>query len=439
MAMLAFQPAEGQAQSAPTAPPAAPGAHDHATPTATPAPPVAQSPFVPPVTDADRQAAFPDVDGHPPHDSAVRTFVLFDQLEWQAGDGRRGVGLDTKGWIGGDLDRFWFRAEGERTAGRVSDAQLHLLYGRAIARWWDIVAGVRQDARPGPGRTWAAVGVQGLAPYWFEVEATAYVGEGGRTRARVEVEYELLLTNRLVLQPLLELEIHGKADPETGIGAGLSRTETGVRLRYEIRRELAPYVGISWDSSVLRHSRHGARGGRERRRCSLGCRYSVLEIVVRWDQTGGSDEIMDVCSRGRDGVGSGVRSCGGNASRVEARGDRDVHASGPERGGEDDHVADPRRARRRDGGVCGRAGGCDARGTEGRRADPRDYVDGDHPAWSRGRVVVCGQEPRAGDRDHVARPPAVPDGTVSDWTGAAGSPAPAPVTRLVLDAPPAAR
>jgi copper resistance protein B len=110
------------------------------------------------------------------------------------------------------------------------------------------VAGVRQDFEPGPSRTWAAVGVQGLAPYWFEVELTGYVGASGRTHLRGEVEYELLLTNRLVLQPLVEVELYGESDPERGIGAGLSTTDIGLRLRYEFKREFAPYIGVTWNN-----------------------------------------------------------------------------------------------------------------------------------------------------------------------------------------------
>jgi copper resistance protein B len=204
-------------------------------------------PFIPPITDEARKAAFPDVDGHPAHDDAVHSYVLFDQFEWHTGDGHDGILWDTKGWIGRDLDRLWFRTEGKAEDGDVRDAQAHVLYGRAFARWWEVVGGVRQDARPGPGRTWAAVGIQGLAPHWFEIEATAYIGAGGRTHFRFESEYELLLTNRLLLQPLVEIEIFGKADPVRGIGAGLSSGEAGVRIRYEIRRELAPYVGVTWD------------------------------------------------------------------------------------------------------------------------------------------------------------------------------------------------
>ena len=177
-------------------------------------------PFIPRLTDEDRKAAFPDVDGHAVHDSAVHSFVLLDQLEWQAADGGSGLNLDSQGWIGRDRDRLWLRAEGESERGRVGEAQAHVLYGRQFSRWWDVVAGIRQDFRPGPAQTWAAIGVQGLAPYWFEVEATAYVGASGRTHARFEVEYELLLTNRLILQPLVEAEIVGKSDPERGVGAG---------------------------------------------------------------------------------------------------------------------------------------------------------------------------------------------------------------------------
>jgi copper resistance protein B len=175
-------------------------------------------------------------------------YVLLDQLEWQAVDNGSGLNLDSKGWIGRDRDRIWFRAEGDSEEGRVGAAQAHVLYARQFSRWWDIVGGIRQDFRPGPAQTWAAIGVQGLAPYWFEIEATAYVAASGRTHTRFEVEYELLLTNRLILQPLVEAEIFGKSHPERGVGAGVSTTDAGLRLRYEFRREVAPYVGVMWSS-----------------------------------------------------------------------------------------------------------------------------------------------------------------------------------------------
>jgi copper resistance protein B len=206
-------------------------------------------PFIPAITDEDRKAAFPqDVEGHAVHDRSLHYYVLFDQLEWQSNAGGTGLNLDTKGWVGRDRDRLWFRAEGEGEDGGIGEAEAHVLYGRQFARWWDVVAGVRQDFEPGPSRTWAAFGIQGLAPYWFEVELTGYIGASGRTHLRGEVEYELLLTNRLVLQPLVEVELFGKSDPERGIGAGFSTTDVGFRMRYEFKREFAPYIGVTWNN-----------------------------------------------------------------------------------------------------------------------------------------------------------------------------------------------
>jgi copper resistance protein B len=115
-----------------------------------------------------------------------------------------------------------------------------------VAAYWDVQLGVRQDGGTGPNRSWLAVGVQGLAPYWFEIDAAAYVSDEGRSALRLEAEYELLLTQRLVLQPRLEVNFYGKQDAERGLGSGLSDLTAGLRLRYEIRRELAPYVGIEW-------------------------------------------------------------------------------------------------------------------------------------------------------------------------------------------------
>lgn len=229
---------------------------------------------IPPLTDADRAAAFPDVGGHAVHDRAIHSFVLFDQLEWQSAEGGRAASWDNKGWVGGDINRFWFRTEGEGERSRLGTAQAHALYGRAIARWWDLVVGVRQDLRPGPAQTWAAVGLQGLAPYWFEIEATAYVGASGRTHARFEAEYELLLTNRLILQPLAEFEIYGKSDRERGIGAGLSTIDAGIRLRYEIRREFAPYVGLVWSRKFFGTADFARESGEELggARLALGAR-----------------------------------------------------------------------------------------------------------------------------------------------------------------------
>ena len=202
-------------------------------------------PSIPPGTDAMPQAAFPDVQGHATHDRRLHTFVLLDRLEGQFGEGAAGFAWGGAGWVGGDIDRVWFRTEGDGARGGVGDAEAHVLYGRAVARWWDVVVGVRQDVQPG-AQTWRAVGVQGLAPGFFEVQATAYASDAGQTAARFEVEYDLLLTNRLVVQPVAELNLYGRTNAALGVGTGLSTAEAGVRLRYEIRREFAPYAGVTW-------------------------------------------------------------------------------------------------------------------------------------------------------------------------------------------------
>lgn len=231
------------------------GAHQH-TPAQTPpaggSQPAAQTsaqPDVPgpvqPPTDGDRRAAFPEVEGHTLHDNQFRSFILFDQLEWQQGQ-VDGANWDVNGWLGYDRDRVWVRSEGDTVRGRLDRGEAHVLYGRAFARWWDVVAGVRQDVRPAAAQTWGAFGLQGLAPYWFEVQATAYVGPDWRTQFRFETQYEFFITNRVTLQPLLELRVNGKADPDRGLGAGLSSADYGLRLRYIVKREIAPYLGLTW-------------------------------------------------------------------------------------------------------------------------------------------------------------------------------------------------
>jgi copper resistance protein B len=206
---------------------------------------------VPEVTEADRRAAFPDVHGHTVHDTGVTYKALFDQLEWQYIHGKQGLRWDNNTWIGGDINRFWIKSEGEAVDGVVDDADVRLLYGRSFSRWWEWVAGVRHELRPDPQHTWFTGGLHGLAPQWFEIDAMASIGPNGHTSARLEIEYEALMTNRLVLQPLVELSFAGKDDPDRGIGAGLSTGEVGFRLRYEVKRELAPYAGIVWHRKLF--------------------------------------------------------------------------------------------------------------------------------------------------------------------------------------------
>lgn len=212
----------------------------------------AQTTPVPAPTDEERKAAFPpDLQGHGVHDSGLHYMVLFDQMETQASGEGLGAIWDAKAWVGGDVNRIWVRTEADHQGGEFDDAEGHVLLGRNISRWWTAVGGVRQDFAPGVGRTWLAVGLQGLAPQWFDVETTFYLGESARTAARLEVEYDLLFTERLILQPLLEINLFGKSDPERGVGAGLSTIEFGARFRYEIRRELAPYAGLVWHRRVF--------------------------------------------------------------------------------------------------------------------------------------------------------------------------------------------
>jgi copper resistance protein B len=199
---------------------------------------------IPPVTPADRVAAFPDVHGHSVHDTEVHSFWLLDRLEAWNDDGEHGFAWDGTAWIGTDIDRAWIRSEGERDGSTLEAATVEVLYGRAIAPWWDLVAGVRHDFGDDPDQTFAAIGVMGQAPYKFEVEATAYVAPDGQTAAALEAEYETLLTNRLVLQWSAEAAFFGRDDPRRGIGSGLDTAEAALRLRYEFTRRFAPYLGI---------------------------------------------------------------------------------------------------------------------------------------------------------------------------------------------------
>ena len=153
---------------------------------------------------------------------------------------------DAQAWFGRDYDRLVLKAEGDAARGKLQDARTEVLWGHAVATFWDTQLGVRYDSGVGPDRGWLVFGIQGLAPYWFEVDATAYVGNNGRTALRLEAEYELLLTQRLILQPRIEVNLYGGRDQARDIGSGLSGGAAGLRLRYEITRQIAPYVGVEW-------------------------------------------------------------------------------------------------------------------------------------------------------------------------------------------------
>ena len=183
------------------------------------------------------------------NDDPTLFMVKIDKLEYRATDGDNPVVWDADAWVGKDLNKLWFKTEGEIAGGETEDAWAELLYSRAIAPYWDVQVGWRHDFRPQPSRDWLAIGIKGLAPYWFEVDLTAYARADGSLAARLDVEYEFMLTQKLVLSPELEANLFSEDDDQRGIGSGLADLELGLRLRYEIRREFAPYIGVNWEKA----------------------------------------------------------------------------------------------------------------------------------------------------------------------------------------------
>ncbi|MBA6412081.1 copper resistance protein B [Parahaliea sp. F7430] len=179
-------------------------------------------------------------------DDPLVSKLIIDQLELRDTDEDETWVLDAQGWVGKDLHKLWFKVDAERSEGNSQELELQALYNKAIAPYWDFQLGLRKDLKPSPSRSWAVIGIQGLAPYYFEIDSALFIGESGRAALRLEAEYELLFTQRLILSPEIELNLHAQNDAEHGIGSGLSDIEAGLRLRYEIRREFAPYMGIYW-------------------------------------------------------------------------------------------------------------------------------------------------------------------------------------------------
>jgi copper resistance protein B len=185
------------------------------------------------------------------HGGGIYRQVVFNLAEVQIKDGRDGYRWDGEGWIGGDINRFVVRTEGSGDFGRsVDDAEVQLLYSRALDPYVNFQAGVRYDFKPNPSRTYASVGFEALAPYFFDVEGTVFLSDKGDVLARAEAYYDQRLTNWFVLQPRAELNFAAQDVPENGMGSGLSDIELGLRLRYELRREFAPYIGVSWDRKL---------------------------------------------------------------------------------------------------------------------------------------------------------------------------------------------
>jgi copper resistance protein B len=182
-------------------------------------------------------------------DDPILGKVMIDQLEIRSTEGDDPVVLEADAWIGKDLHKAWFKADVERVDGETEQAEVQARYSRAVAPYWDFQLGWRHDLEPDEEtRDWAVLGLRGLAPYFFDIDAALYVGENGRTQLSFDTEYEMMLTQRWVLSPELQVNLYGKSDPVLGQGSGLSDLELGLRLRYEIKREFAPYIGVNLES-----------------------------------------------------------------------------------------------------------------------------------------------------------------------------------------------
>ncbi|MFN4353342.1 copper resistance protein B [Parvibaculum sp.] len=153
------------------------------------------------------------------------------------------------GWIGSDVERVWIRSAGKIEDGDVEKAELQLLYGRNVHPFWDVLVGVRQDLEP-DSKTWAAAGVTGLAPYFFESDVTAFLSTDGDAALRIEQSVDIPLTQKLIAEPYIEVNAYAQDMPERGIGAGFSDVELGLKLRYEITRKFAPYAALTWERAL---------------------------------------------------------------------------------------------------------------------------------------------------------------------------------------------
>ncbi len=182
-------------------------------------------------------------------DRARFGMVMLDRIEWVDADEGDVFEWEAAARYGGDIHKIWLESEGARAGGATEAVRNELAWDRVLSRWWSSRVGVRQDSGSGPTRTWAAFGVAGLAPGFFETEVIAYVGESGRTALRLATEVDVLVTQKLVLQPQLEVAAFGKDDPERMIGSGLSGAELSLRLRYDLTNQFAPYVGVGWEWS----------------------------------------------------------------------------------------------------------------------------------------------------------------------------------------------
>ncbi|WP_413815407.1 copper resistance protein B [Achromobacter sp.] len=238
-----------------------------AAPTAPAAPPVASLP----ASDGAAERGY-DSYGIHPHmmDDMPAWQVLFDKFGVSRNrDGQNALQWDGRFWFGTATDRLLVKSEGERENGEGSDGKVEAFWSHAVSPFWDLQLGARRDIGNGPKRNWAAIGIEGVLPYNIELETTAYVGASGRTALALKAEYDLLLTQRLIFTPELEASLYGKSDPARGVGSGLSEGSLSFRLRYEVTREFAPYIGVSFDRKFGQTARYASDAGASRSQTAL--------------------------------------------------------------------------------------------------------------------------------------------------------------------------
>jgi copper resistance protein B len=214
-------------------------------------------------TAPDMAAPMPAAEAMPPMmDTGVFSHVLLDQFEGRTSGTNTSFRWDGQAWLGTDYDKLWIKSEGfVRSDGKVDDGRHEFLYDRAITTYFDLQGGIRSDLDSRPTRNWAAFGIQGLAPLFFELEATGYVSDQGHFAGKLHASYDLLITQRLILQPEAELNFYSKADPARLIGAGLSDIDTGLRLRYELSRKFAPYLGVAYEGKLGQTAKFARNAG----------------------------------------------------------------------------------------------------------------------------------------------------------------------------------
>lgn len=197
-------------------------------------------------------------------DDPLLTKVMIDKLEItdKDDDGNHTIAWETEAWIGKDLHKFWLKSSGERVDGK-QETSTSALYSRAIDANWDFQVGLLHDTVPTENRNYAEIGLKGVAPYYFETDASIAIGKDAHSKLSVSSEYELMLTQQLVLSPEVEFTAYGKSDEKMGVGSGLSSGELGLRLRYEIKREFAPYIGVNFSKKFGQTANFATAEGEE--------------------------------------------------------------------------------------------------------------------------------------------------------------------------------